>query len=174
MRVDVHASPARPEAYRSWRIGELGLVGLLGASTLYFALHSSLDGYPLPEARLALDTAVAVCATIVAILTSVRFLVEGRVRDVLLACGFLAAGLGTLTFAAFPTLGGDPLGPVGLWAVVAIQILAAALVAVAPFVDRRVGSRPRVLVAMGTATVLAVVGVVALVVAIGPTREIKP
>ena len=76
----MHTSPARPEAYRSWLVGELCLVGLLGAATAYFALRSSLGAYALPQARLALDTAVAVCATIVAILASVRFLVEGRIE----------------------------------------------------------------------------------------------
>src|SRR5581483_11100196 len=73
---DVQTAPARPETYRSWLVGELVLVLLLGGATAYFAATSSLGGYALPQARLALDTAVAVCATIVAILASVRFRVE--------------------------------------------------------------------------------------------------
>ena len=60
----VHSSPARPEAYRSWLIGELVLVGLLGAATAYLAATSSLNGYALPQARLALDTTIAVCARV--------------------------------------------------------------------------------------------------------------
>jgi len=170
----VKASPARPEAYRSWLVGELGLVGLLGAATAYFALRSSLAGDALPQARLALDTSVAVCATIVAILASVRFLVEGRVLDLLLASGFLAAGLGTLAFGVFPSLGGDVLWPVALWAGVGSQLLAALLVAVAPFVHRRVGSRSQLLVAAGAGTIIALVAIVGISSILGPTRVIEP
>ena len=171
---EVHSSPARPEAYRSWLIGELLLVGLLGVGTAYFALSSSIGGYALPQARLALDTSVAVCATIVAILASVRFLVEGRVLDVLLACGFLAAGLGTLAFAVFPALGGGALTPTELWTVVGTQLLAALLVAIAPFVHRRIGWRPLLLAVAGIATVLALAGIAGLAAVLGPTREVDP
>ena len=171
---DVHSSPARPETYRSWLAGELVLVCLLGVGTAYFALSSSLDGYALPQARLALDTTVAVCATIVAILASVRFLVEGRVLDVLLACGFLAAGLGTLAFAVVPALGGGALTPTELSAVVGTQLLAGLLVAIAPFVHRRVGWRLHLLAVAGTATVLALAGIGGLAVVLDPVREVGP
>ena len=140
----MHSSPARPEAYRSWLVGELVLVGLLGAATAYLALSSSLGGYALPQARLALDTAVAVCATIVAILASIRFLVEGRVLDVLLGCGFLSAGLGTLAFGVGPVLGGGTADARRVMGRGRRSALAAALVAAAPFVHRRVGSRPQI------------------------------
>ena len=56
---------------------------------MLLALTGRLDGYDLPNARIALDTAVAVVASIVAILTAIRFLVEGRGMDLLLAGGFL-------------------------------------------------------------------------------------
>ena len=46
-----------------------------------------------------LDTAVVLAATIVAILAGVRFSVEGRVLDLLLAAGFFVAGVGTLAFS---------------------------------------------------------------------------
>jgi signal transduction histidine kinase len=174
IRGDVNASPARPEAYRSWLVGELGLVGLLGAATAYFAIKSSLGGYALPQGRLALDTSVAVCATIVAILASVRFLVEGRVLDILLASGFFVGGVGTLAFGVFPALGGDVLGPVVLWAAVGTQLLAGFLVATAPFMHRRVGSRPQLLTLAGVAAMLALAGIGGLAVALGPTREIDP
>ena len=170
----MHFSPARPEAYRSWLVGELVLVGLLGGATAYLAMGSSLGGYALPQARLALDTTVAVCATIVAILASVRFLVEGRVLDVLLACGFLAAGLGTLAFGVGPVLGGGSLTPVESWAGVSAQLLAGSLVAAAPFVHRRVGSRPHLLAAAGVTPALVLVGTAGGVVAVRPEHAVEP
>ena len=84
---------ARPsERYRPWLIGELVLVCVLALGTVLLAATGRLDGYDLPNARIALDTAVAVVASIVAILTAIRFLVEGRGMDLLLAGGFLAIG----------------------------------------------------------------------------------
>ena len=162
--------PSRAETYRSWLVGELVLVGLLGAGTAYFGLTSSLHGYALPEARLALDTTVAVCATIVAILAAVRFLVEGRALDVLLAASFVATGLGTLAFGVAPVLGGGSLGARDTWMVLAAQLVAALLIAVAPFVNRRVGSRSEVLAAAGVATAGALVGCWLVVRAGDPTR----
>ena len=168
---DVHTpNPSRAEAYRSWLIGELVLVCLLGGAIAYFTITSSLRGYALPEARLALDTTVAVCASIVAILVAIRFLVEGRALDVLLACSFVATGLGTLAFGVAPTLGGRSLNARETWSVLATQLVAAALVAVAPFVGRRVGSRTQVLAGAGAGTGVALVCCWLVVRMIDPTR----
>ena len=164
---------SRAEAYRSWLIGELLLVGLLGGAIAYFTLTSSLRGYALPEARLVLDTTVAVCASIVAILAAIRFLVEGRALDVLLACSFVATGLGTLLFGVAPTLGGRPLDAAFTWMVLASQLVAAAVISIAPFVGRRVGSRTQVLAGAGAATAVALVGCWLVVHAVGPTRLIS-
>jgi signal transduction histidine kinase len=171
---DVVFSPARPEAYRSWLVGELALAGLLGAATAYLGLSDSLGGYALPQARLALDTTVAVCATIVAILASIRFLVEGRVLDVLLGSGFLAAGFGTLAFEVAPVLGGGTVTPVESWAGVGAQLVAGILVAAAPFIPLRVGSRPSILAVAGITTTLVLVGTAIGVVVARPDRNIVP
>src|SRR5262249_47414266 len=128
----------------------------------------------LPQARLALETTVAVCATIVAILASVRFLVEGRVLDVVLSGGFLTAGLGTLAFEVAPTLGGSQLTPVESWAGIGAQLAAAALVALAPFPRWRVGSRPYVLTIAAVTTALILVGTVFTVVLAHPGPGIEP
>ncbi len=141
--------PQRSESYRSWLIGELTLVGVLGAATLLFVATSELDGYSLPEVRLALDTAVAVMAGIVAILTAIRFLVEGRAMDLLLTGGFIAAAFGTFVFSVAPRFGGDPARPEEAWAAMAAQLLSAALIAIAPFVGRRVRDRGKELVFTG-------------------------
>ncbi len=170
----MNSAPARPDAYRSWLVGELVLVALLGVATAYLALSSSLQGYALPQSRLALDTCVAVCATIVATLAAVRFLVEGRLLDAALGAGFLAAGLGTFVFAVGPVLGGGTLTPGEAWAAVGAQLLAASLVAVAPFLGRRVGSRVHVLAATGVGVALGLLAVAGAVATVGPSRLVEP
>ncbi len=66
-----------------------------------------------------LDTAVVLAATIVAILAGVRFSVEGRVLDLLLAAGFFVAGVGTLAFSVVPVLGGSHQDAPEAWAAIA-------------------------------------------------------
>lgn len=133
----------RTESYRSWLIGELALVGVLGAATVLFVATSDLGAYELPEVRLALDTAVAVMAGIVAILTAIRFLVDGRAMDLLLSAGFMAACLGTFLFSVAPRFGGDPVRTTENRAAVVAQLVSAALIAAAPFLRRRLHDRRR-------------------------------
>ena len=89
--------------YRSWLVGELVLIGVLSLGTIAFAATGRLDGYAFANARIALDMAVAVVASFVAILAATRFLVDGRGMDLLLAGGFLATGVGTFSFAVAPS-----------------------------------------------------------------------
>jgi signal transduction histidine kinase len=152
----------RTQSYRSWLFGELMLVGLLGSATGLFAASELLQSsYVLPEARLAFDTAVAVVAVIVSVLASVRFLVEGRKLDLLVAAGFWSIALGTVAFGLVPVLGGGSLPPAAAWALVGARLLGAALIAVAPYTDGRLAARRRSLVAvgLGVATVLAAAAV---------------
>ncbi len=142
------------DRYRSWLAGELLLVCLLALGTALLFATNRLDGYELPNARVALDTAVAIVATIVALLAATRFLVEGRGMDLLLAAGFLAIGLGTAIFAVAPVVARNEHAPVEAWAAIGAALLGAALLALAPFVARRVARRRRALGAT-----LAVVGV---------------
>jgi signal transduction histidine kinase len=151
--------PARAETYRSWLIGELVLVAMLALATLALALADRLDGYALPQTRLALDTVVAVVAAIVAVLASIRFLVEGRLLDLLLAAGFLVAALGTFSFAVAPRLGGKPLPALEAWASLVAAVLSAAVIAAAPFVHRRLSARRRWLVIATALVLLATSGV---------------
>jgi len=148
----VHSRPS--ERYRSWLISELVLVSLLALGTALLALTGRLDGYELPNARIALDTSVAVVASIVAILAAIRFLVEGRLMDLLLAAGFLAIGAGTFTFAVASVLAGGRLGPTDGWAAIGASLLGAALIAVAPFLTRRLTARRRAII-VTTALVIA-------------------
>ncbi|CAN5138348.1 hypothetical protein BH09ACT13_BH09ACT13_12560 [soil metagenome] len=153
---------ARSQSYRSWLLGELLLVGLLGSGTALFAVEESLQStYVLPEARLVLDTAVAVVAGIVAVLASVRFRVEGRALDLLLATGFWSIALGTVAFGLVPVLGGGILPPEAAWSLVGARLLGAGLIAVAPYADGRLAARRRALVLAGVAVpmILAVAAI---------------
>ena len=159
----------RSQTYRSWLLGEILLVCLLASGTALFAASDSLkSAYELHDARLAFDTAVAVVATFVCVLTSVRFLVEGRTLDLLLAAGFWSIALGTAAFGLVPVFGGGTLSPGAAWQLVGARLLGAGLIAIAPYVDGRMAARRRSLVSVG-------VGVaVLLVVAAGAMRVPAP
>jgi signal transduction histidine kinase len=135
------------DTFEGWLVGELLLVALLGSATALFLTNPALrNTYELPEGRLVLDTAVVLAATIVAILAGVRFSVEGRILDLLLAAGFFLAGAGTLAFSVVPVLGGDAQAAPEAWAAVAARVLAATLIALAPLVPApRIVARTRVL-----------------------------
>jgi signal transduction histidine kinase len=104
-----------------------------------------------------LDTAVSVAAAIVFVLASVRFLVEGRALDLLLAGGFWSIALGTAAFGLIPVLVDDSLPPEAAWALVGARLMGAALIAIAPYTGGRLAERWRslVLVGGGIAAVLA-------------------
>ncbi|HET9322398.1 MAG TPA: histidine kinase [Gaiellaceae bacterium] len=130
------------DAYQAWLVGELLLVGLLGAALALFLAYPDLRStYELPNLRLMLDTATVLAATIVAVLAGIRFSVEGRRLDLLLCAGFATAAASTLFFAVFPVLGGDPVGTQEAWAGVAGRVLALALIAAASFARGRIAER---------------------------------
>ncbi|HEU6443850.1 MAG TPA: histidine kinase [Gaiellaceae bacterium] len=126
------------DAYQAWLVGELLLVGLLGAALALFLAYPDLRStYELPNLRLALDTGMVLAATIVAVLAGVRFSVEGRLLDLLLCAGFATAAATGLFFAVCPVLGGDPVGTPEAWAGVAGRTLALGLIAAASFARGR-------------------------------------
>jgi signal transduction histidine kinase len=137
------------DTFESWLVGELLLVALLGSATALFLTNPILrNTYELPEGRLVLDTTVVLAATIVAILAGVRFSVEGRMLDLLLAAGFCVAGAGTLAFSVAPVLGGSNQGAPEAWAALGSRVLAATLIALAPLVPApRIVARKRALLA---------------------------
>jgi len=152
----------RAESYRSWLLGEILLVGLLASGTALFAASESLQSvYELHDAKVAFDAAVAVVAAIVCVLASVRFLVDGRTLDLLLAAGFLSIALGTVAFSLVPVLGGGSLTPQSAWAFVGARLLGAGLIAIAPYLDGRMSSRRRSLLVVG-ASVAAVLAAAVL------------
>jgi signal transduction histidine kinase len=149
------------DTFESWLVGELLLVALLGSATALFLTNPILrNTYELPEGRLVLDTAVVLAATIVAILAGVRFSVEGRALDLLLAAGFFVAGVGTLAFSVAPVLGGSNQGAPEAWAAVGSRVLAATLIALAPLVPApRIVARRQVLFAGIALLVAALVAI---------------
>jgi signal transduction histidine kinase len=147
---------ARAERYRSWLLGEIILVCLLAAGTALFGASDSLESvYELQDARLVFDTAVAVVAAFVCVLTSIRFLVEGRTLDLLLGAGFLSIAAGTVAFGLIPVLEG---GTSAAWPYLGSRLLGAGLIAIAPWSDGRLAARRRGLVFVGG----GVVGLLAL------------
>ncbi len=131
-------------AYQSWLLGEILLFGLLGAALALFAVYPSLrPTYELPQARLVLDTMVALAALLVAVLAGVRFSVEGRRLDLFLCAGFLLAALSTFCFAIAPRLGGGQLHRTEQWSGVWCRLIAAALIASAALSRKRVATKQR-------------------------------
>ncbi len=165
--------PARPDSYRSWLIGELVLVLVLSLGTFTLLLTGRLGGYPHPESRLALGTAVAVVAAIVAVLTGIRFLVEGRLMDALLCGAFVTSAVGAVLFDVAPSLDGGRPSPWEEWAWVASGLVATGLLAVAPFIGRRVSTRRPILLAVvvGSLALLAVMWFLARSLDVGGVAE---
>jgi signal transduction histidine kinase len=152
----------RSAAYRSWLVGELALVGALALATVLLAATGRLEGYALQDARVALDTAAAVCATIVAILAGVRFRVEGRTMDLLLAAGFFGTGVGTFLFGVLPLLaGGGTLGEPELRATIGAALGSSVVFAFAPFTRRRLAHRDVWLAGGGVLVIASLVGIAA-------------
>jgi signal transduction histidine kinase len=130
----------------SWIWGEVVLVALLSGGMALFATAPFLPTvYALPAVREVLDTAVLFTSAAVSVLAALRFLVERLRLDLLLACGFFVAAATTLLFAIVPVLGGQPLQRTEAWAGIGGRLLAAALIAAAPFVRGRVASGRRAL-----------------------------
>ena len=147
--------------FESWLAGELLLVTLLGSATALFLTNSSLrNSYSVSEGRLVLDTTVVLVATIVAVLAGVRFSVDRRGLDLLLAAGFCAAAVGTLAFSIVPELGGGSQGAPEGWAAIGARILAATLIAVAAFArQRRIDAGARALIIGGGLVLAALLAV---------------
>jgi signal transduction histidine kinase len=164
----------RAQTYRSWLLGELLLVGLLASATALFAVRESLiSTYTLPEARVAFDAAVAVVAAIVAVLASVRFVVEGRVLDLLLGAGFWSIALGTVAFGLVPVLDGGSLDPEAAWSLIGARLLGVALISIAPYTHSRLGDRRRSILYVG-AGVAAVLAASAIALGAPPWNSDEP
>jgi signal transduction histidine kinase len=145
----------RRDDFQAWLWGEVLLIGLLGATLALFVAYPGLHtSYRLPELRIVLQTTMALAGGLVALLAGVRFSVEGRRLDLLLASGFLVSSLSTIVFTIGPALGGRPLRQPEAWAGIVGGSLGFALIAIAPFVRGRTKSREW---ALGYAVLLAAI-----------------
>ena len=135
----------RRAAFETFLSGEVVLVALLGAALALFLTKASLRApHELPQLRLVLTTLYAVGGGLIALLTAIRFSIEGRRFDLLLCCGFSVLSLSWVAFAIAPTIGSDAGSSSGDWAASLGGVLVGwAVLACAPFV-RGVVERPRV------------------------------
>ena len=119
--------PRDADAYQAWLVGELLLVGLLGAAMALFLTNPCApDAYELPEGRLVLDTAVVLAATIVADPRRRPLLGRGpAARPAARAPGFCVAGVGTLAFSVVPVSAASRRAPAEAWAALGARVLAA-------------------------------------------------
>lgn len=124
--------------FQAWLWGEILLAGLLGASLALFLAYPVLQtSWDLPALRLVLQTTMALAGLLVALLATVRFSVEGRRLDLLLASGFFVSSLSALAFAIGPQLGGNTPLPAEAWAALLGALLGQAMIGVAPFLHGR-------------------------------------
>jgi signal transduction histidine kinase len=134
--------PPERDAYQALLWGETLLLALLGAALALFLAHPSLrTTAELPELRLVFDTSVVLAASLVAVLAGIRFALEGRRLELLLLAGFASAAAGAFAFSVLPTFDGEGVGRSASWAALATGLVAAALIAAAPFARGRVRSR---------------------------------
>jgi signal transduction histidine kinase len=124
--------------YQSWLWGEILLAGLLGASLALFLAYPLLQtSWDLPQLRIFLQTTMALAGLLVALLAALRFSVEGRRIDLLLASGFFVMSLSAFAFAIGPQLGGRPIQAAEGWSALLGGMLGQALIAAAPFLRGR-------------------------------------
>ena len=124
--------------YENWLWGEILLAALLGALLALFLSYPALrTRYDLPQLRLVLQTTMALAGLLLALLAAVRFSVEGRRLDLLLASGFFVTSLSSAVFAIGPQLGRGHVQPAEAWAALLGAVLGQGLIAAAPFVKGR-------------------------------------
>ena len=155
--------------YQAWLWSQILLTGLLGASLALFLAYPVLQTrYDLPQLRLVLQTTMALAGLLVAVLAAIRFSVEGRRLDLLLASGFFVTSLSATVFSIAPMLGGKPIGRPEAWAALIGTILGQVLIAAAPLIHGRSRSRDSAIANAVTAAGIALFLAWSLLRAAGP------
>jgi signal transduction histidine kinase len=140
--------------FQAWLWGEILLIGLLGSSlALFVTRHDLQTQFSLPQLGLVLQTIMAFAGGIIALLSGIRYAVEGRRLDLFLCTGFLVGSLSIAGFSVAPLVNGHPIHRPEAWAAMVGRLLAWSLIAVAPFVRGRSG--PRALANVAVAACLA-------------------
>jgi signal transduction histidine kinase len=138
-----------PSLRHAWDLPDLRLVldtaitleNLCGNLTVVSATIDSSGEFTLTPVGLPVTLAGAV----VAVLAGIRFAVEGRRLDLLLATGFFVAAAGTLLFEIVPVLGRTAPPQVETWAGIFARFASTWLIALAPFVRGLATRRQRAL-----------------------------
>jgi signal transduction histidine kinase len=138
---------ARKNAFETFLSGEVVLVTLLGAALALFLTKASLrQPHELPELRLVLTTLFAVGGGLIALLTAIRFAVEGRRFDLMLGAGFSLLSLSWVFFAIGPAVSGRDGSATDGWANLLGMLLGWAVLACAPLVRGTVERRRTLIV----------------------------
>ena len=150
----------RRDAFETFLSGEVVLVALLGAAVALFLSRPALRApYDLPQLRLVMWSLYAAAAALLAVLTAIRFGVEGRRFELLLFAGFSALALSWALFAVGPAVISRTEDGAETWTSLMGVLAGWVVIACAPFVRGSVERRRTALV-----EVLAAVGVGLLLV----------
>jgi signal transduction histidine kinase len=146
---------ARKDAFETFLSGEIVLVTLLGAALALFLTKASLrQPHELPQLRLVLTTLYAVGGGLIALLTAIRFMVEGRRFDLMLCAGFSLLSLSWVFFAVDPAVTGRGIAGTDGWASLLGVLLGWAVLACAPLVGGVVERRRTLLAETGSVAVV--------------------
>ena len=140
-----------------WQIALLAAAA--AAATVAFALTNLASGYRAPSVHVAQETAAAVVALLAAFLVFGRLQREGRLSDLLLACGLGVLAVSNFSFRLIPAAIEARNDGVVVWAAIGGRLLGALLLAAAAIAPARRLRDPRR--ATLAAAVAASTGVVA-------------
>jgi signal transduction histidine kinase len=106
-----------------------------------------------------LTTLYAVSGGLIALLTAIRFTIEGRRFDLTLCCGFSVLSLSWVAFAISPAIGAGAGSSSGDWASLGGMLVGWAVLACAPFVRGIVERRRATLIELTVTVLLALVAI---------------
>jgi signal transduction histidine kinase len=150
----------RRDAFETFLSGEVVLVALLGAALTLFLTKATLrTPHELPQLRLVLMTLYAVGGGLIALLTAIRFGVEGRRFDLMLCCGFSLLSLSWVVFSIGPALGANVESSSADWASLGGLLVGWTVLACAPFARGVVERRRAALIEMAAAVLLGLVAI---------------
>ena len=150
----------RRDAFETFLSGEVVLVALLAAALALFLTKASLRApHDLPQLRLVLTTLYAVGGGLIALLTAIRFSIEGRRFDLMLCCGFSVLALSWVAFAIGPAIAAHAGSSLGDWASLGGELAGWAILACAPFVRGVIERRRTALLELTVSVLLALVAI---------------
>jgi signal transduction histidine kinase len=142
----------------------LAAAGSATVTLVFVALPSLKLGYRAPAVHVALETAAALIALLAAFLVFGRLQREGRVADLVLACGLGVLAVSNFAFYAVPAIAETRPHAEIVWSAIAGRLLGAGFIAAAALASARRLGRPKraaLLAASGAAAILGVTTAVA-------------